>query len=62
MALLTTIRRISNPMCRRQREPTISEILSDTIVVALMKADGVDPIALEAQLRGIAQSSGCPKA
>ena len=25
------------------REPTLSEILSDSIVRALMKADGVDP-------------------
>ena len=29
------------------REPTLSEILSDLIVKALMNADGVDPIALE---------------
>jgi hypothetical protein len=35
------------------REPTLSEILSDSIVKALMNADGVDPIALEAMLRQI---------
>jgi hypothetical protein len=39
------------------REPTITEMLSDSIVMAMMAADGVDPIALEAQLRGMAQSS-----
>jgi hypothetical protein len=35
--------------CRR--EPTITEILSDSIVQAVMEADGIDPEALEAQLR-----------
>jgi hypothetical protein len=38
-------------------EPTITEMLSDSIVVAMMAADGVDPIELEAQLRGLAQSA-----
>ena len=36
------------------REPTIAEILSDSIVRAVMKADGVDPNVLEAQLRSMA--------
>jgi hypothetical protein len=40
-----------------RREPTIAEILSDPIVKAVMKADGVDPSALEAQLARIAQAS-----
>jgi hypothetical protein len=49
-------RRIENPIsCFR--EPTITEMLSDSIVMAMMKADGVDPILLEAELRGMAQSS-----
>lgn len=39
-----------------QREPTITEIMSDSITVAMMKADGVDPVALEAELRSIAQN------
>ena len=29
------------------REPTLSEMLSDSIVTALMNADGVDPTELE---------------
>jgi hypothetical protein len=36
------------------REPTITEMLSDSLVMAMMKADGVDPVALEAQLRRVA--------
>jgi hypothetical protein len=39
------------------REPTITEMLSDPIVVAMMKADGIDPVVLEAELRAIAQRS-----
>jgi hypothetical protein len=40
-----------------QPEPTLSEILSGSIFVALMKADGVNPVTLEAQLRRITQSA-----
>jgi hypothetical protein len=36
------------------REPTLEEMLSDPIVGALMKADGVDPTELEATLRQMA--------
>jgi hypothetical protein len=36
------------------REPTITEILSDAIVVSLMHADGVDRNELEAMLRRVA--------
>jgi hypothetical protein len=42
------------------REPTLSEILSDSIVTALMHADGVDPIALEAMLRQMAAAGNHP--
>ena len=42
------------------REPTLSEILSDSIVKALMNADGVDPIALEAMLRKMAARDHAP--
>jgi hypothetical protein len=42
------------------REPTLSEILSDSIVKALMNADGVNPIALEAMLRQIAAGDHAP--
>jgi hypothetical protein len=55
MALLTIGRRIASPMSWCRREPTITEILSDSIVRAVMEADGVDPIALEAQLRSMAK-------
>ena len=44
-----------------QREPTIAEILSDSITEAMMRADGVDPEMLERDLRSIAhtmQSNG----
>jgi hypothetical protein len=56
MALLTISRWIGNRMSCYRREPTMTEILSDSIVRAVMKADGVDPIALEAQLRSMAQN------
>jgi hypothetical protein len=36
-------------------EPTLHEILSDSIVAALMQADGVDAVALKAMLRKIAR-------
>jgi hypothetical protein len=35
----------------RHREPTLNEILSDPIVRALMKADGIDPQEVAATLR-----------
>jgi hypothetical protein len=38
-------------MIRRQREPTLEEMLSDSIIQAVMEADGVDPRELEANLR-----------
>ena len=44
------------------REPALSEILSDSIVKALMNADRVDPIALEAMLRRIAAGDHPPTA
>ncbi len=43
------------------REPTISEMLSDSLVMAMMKADGVDPVALEAQLRSVAQGASAAR-
>jgi len=33
------------------REPTLDEILSDSIIRALMEADGIDPQELAATLR-----------
>jgi hypothetical protein len=38
-----------------QREPTIAEILSDSLVRVVMRADGVDPEMLERDLRSMAQ-------
>lgn len=38
-------------MIRHQREPTLEEMLSDSIIQAVMEADGVDPRELEAMLR-----------
>ena len=56
MISLAIVRRGENPMSWCPREPTLAEMLSDSIVIAVMAADGVDPIALEAQLRGLAPS------
>ena len=39
-----------------QREPTIAEILSDSLVKVVMRADGVDPDMLERDLRSMAQT------
>ena len=38
------------------REPTLDEILSDSIVAALMQADAVNPEELTAMLRMIART------
>ena len=48
-------------MIWRQREPTLKEILSDPIVTALMSADGVDPLELEALLTQINRKSKSPR-
>jgi hypothetical protein len=50
----TIARHSRHPISWCFREPTIAEMLSDSIVMAMMAADGVDPVALEAQLRGMA--------
>jgi hypothetical protein len=55
-ALLTIARRIGNRMSFGRGEPTIAEILSDSIVQAVMEADGADPKRLEALLRSMAQN------
>ena len=44
-------------MIWRRREPTLKEILSDSIITALMEADGVDPDELEAMMRTIGRTS-----
>ena len=40
-------------MNRSHREPTLDEILSDSIVKALMEADKIDPRELAATLRQV---------
>ena len=37
-------------------EPSLSETLSDPVIRAIMKADGVDPTALAADLQRIARN------
>ena len=49
-------------MIWRQREPTLKELLSDSIVTALMSADGVDPLELEAMLTQINRKSKSSRA
>jgi hypothetical protein len=48
----------------RQSEPTLEEILSDSIIKAVMKADGVDPHQLAAMLKEVGQkwagAGSCP--
>jgi len=39
-----------------QREPTLSEMLSDPLIKLVMRADGVDPEKLRPQLRAVARS------
>ena len=57
MISLAIARRCVKPTSWSFREPTIAEMLSDSIVMAVMAADGVDPVALEAQLRRLAQGA-----
>lgn len=42
----------------RHREPTLEEMLSDPIVVALMDADGVDLHELRTMLKDIGRTLG----
>jgi hypothetical protein len=46
-------------------EPTLSDILSEPIVRALMEADGVDPRELDVMLRSVAAAlvpqKACPR-
>ena len=41
-------------MSLRCREPSLEELLADSITRAVMEADGVDPGELDAELRQIA--------
>jgi len=53
LALNPRFRRIATMGC--QRELTLAEMLADSIVQAVMKADGVDAKMLEAQLQSLAR-------
>jgi carbamoylphosphate synthase small subunit len=48
-------------MIRFQREPTLKEMLSDSIIQAVMEADGVDPRELAAMLRQKGGNSSRPR-
>ncbi len=53
MSLLAIAQQILRLLIRGS-EPTLTELLSDSAVKAVMKADGVDPLMLEAELRAMA--------
>jgi hypothetical protein len=44
-------------MTTSQNDLTIDELLGDPMTHAIMKADGVDPLELEAMLRALALSA-----
>jgi hypothetical protein len=48
------------PMFRCSPELTLNDVLSDSLVQAMMAADGVDPHELEATLREIARTRTRP--
>jgi hypothetical protein len=48
MTLLATMQHILRLLIQSS-EPTLKELLSDSAVKAVMEADGVDPLLLEAQ-------------
>lgn len=48
-------------MNRYQRDLTISVFVSSAIVIALTNVNGVDPVGLEAQLRGIEKARLLPE-
>jgi hypothetical protein len=39
-----------------RRELTLEEMLSDSVVQAVMEADGVDPVALEVMLKEVGRN------
>ena len=56
MMILTAIaQRVGIPLRRCGGDLTIAEMLSDSIVQALIKADGIDPEMLKEQLRSVAE-------
>jgi hypothetical protein len=55
MGLMIVSRRAAPSICWRDHDLTLAEMLSDTIVQALMDADGVDPLTLRSELRQVAR-------
>jgi hypothetical protein len=55
MTLLAIGQQLGNRMRWCRRDPAIAEILSDSIVKALMEADRIDSQVLDAKLRSMAQ-------
>src|SRR5215469_11806441 len=49
-----------NDVNYRQPEPTLEDILSDSIIEAVMKADGVDPRQLAAMLKELGRRTRPP--
>jgi len=43
-------------MTCKAAEPSLCEALSDPVIRAVMKADGVDPVTLAADLRRVARN------
>jgi hypothetical protein len=50
----------ADPLYWRQRDPTIAEILADSVVKAIMAADRVDPAVLLNELTSLAGRLGSP--
>jgi hypothetical protein len=48
-----TAKRVNAMSTRHQYEPSLNEILSDSVTRALMRADGVERLELELMLREI---------
>ncbi len=57
IALLQTFAR----WVKKTREPTLSEMLSDSLVGAVMESDGVDPKALGIELRNMARRANAKR-
>jgi hypothetical protein len=55
---LTTNINLRRRQMRRQPEPTLEDILSDSIIKSVMEADGVDPQQLAAMLKEVSLSRG----
>jgi hypothetical protein len=55
MGLMIVGRRAAPSICWRDYDLTLADMLSDSIVQALMAADGVDPLTLQSELRTVAR-------